>query len=93
MNPDDTEVEVEVFPICKKIFKDADDRYVSKLFKKGTDTINQSRKKREDVFAKPGQNVHKQCRNSWTNEKEINRMFKQGQGTGSPLRKEMLILR
>ena len=90
MNPDDTEVELEVCPICKKEFKDADNRYVSKLFKKGADTINQSSKKRgrEDVFAKPGQNVHKQCRNTWTNEKEINRMLKQGQGTGSPLKRK-----
>lgn len=90
MNPSDTEVEVEVCPICKKEFDDGDDRHISKLFKKGIDTINESSRKRgrEDVVAKAGQRVHKQCRNTWTNEKDIKGVLNQGQGTGSPIKRK-----
>ena len=92
MNPSDTEVEVQVCPICKKELEDGDDRQTSQLFKKGADTINDSSRKRgrEDIVAKPGQRVHKQCRNIWTNEKDIKRVINQGQGTGSPIKRKSL---
>ena len=79
MSASNTETNGEVCSTCKKEYDNDDSRNISKLFQKGGDTINESSRKRcqEDVDARIGQRVHKLCRITWTNTKDIKRALNQ----------------